>query len=96
MTSSTTTVLPDDTEQARELIHIGLAMDPGARSETLARLIAATIHDGPGTALETFAATGKLNAQAALEELNDVRVPVEQEDWVTALGRFILTTGGRS
>ena len=99
MTSSTittTAAVPDDTEQARQLIEIGLHMDPSARSETLARLIAASLHDGPGTALEAFASTGELDAQAALEELGDVRVPIEQESWVTALGRFILTRGDRS
>ncbi|TAM66490.1 MAG: hypothetical protein EPN48_15575 [Microbacteriaceae bacterium] len=96
MNSSTiTAVTPDETGKARQLIDIGLAMDPEARSQTLARLIAASLHDGPGTALERFASTGQLNAQAALEELNDLRVPVQQEGWIDALGRYILTTGSR-
>lgn len=98
MNSSTiTTPSIDETDKARQLIEIGLAMDPEARSETLARLIAASLHGGPGSPLEHFAATGDLNPQAALMELNELRVPLEQEGWVDALGRFILAAeGGRS
>jgi hypothetical protein len=100
MNSSTITTVtataPDESEKARQLIEIGLAMDPEARSQTLARLIAASLHDGLGTALETFASSGQLNAQRELEELNDLRVPIEQEGWIDALGRFVLTQGGRS
>lgn len=73
-----------------DAINLGLTLDPEARSETLARLIAASIHDGPGTALEAFASTGTLDPQAALDELNHVRVPIEHEGWIDALGRFIL------
>lgn len=99
MNSSTTTAsaAPDQTDRARELIELGLAIDPEARSETLARLIAASVHDGADTTLGRFAATGTLAAQAALKELNRLRVPFEQEVWVDALGRYILRhAGGRS
>lgn len=64
--------------------------------EGIARLLAATMHDGPGSALEHFAATGELDAEAALAELNEVTVPLEREGWVDALGRYIVTRGGRS
>ncbi|MDL9980102.1 hypothetical protein [Microbacterium candidum] len=64
--------------------------------EGIARLLAATMHDGPGTALEHFAATGELDAEAALAELNEVTVPLEREGWVDALGKYIVTRGGRS
>ena len=58
MKSSTlTSTTPDNTDRASQLIELGLAMDPEARSETLARLIAASLHTGEGTALERFAAT---------------------------------------
>ncbi|MDF1478769.1 hypothetical protein PYV02_06685 [Leifsonia sp. H3M29-4] len=97
MNSSTIiTATPDQTDKARQLIEIGLAMDPEARSETLARLIAASLHHGVGTALERFASTGVLNRQDSLNELNQLRVPLEQEGWIDALGRHILTRGGRS
>lgn len=97
MTTTTIATRPDETEKARQLIEMGLALDPEARSETLARLIAASLHDGLGSALETFAATGALHGQRMLQELNDLRVPLEQEGWVDALGRFILfATGEKS
>lgn len=64
--------------------------------EGIARLLAATMHQGPGTALEHFAATGELDAEAALAELNEVTVPLEREGWVDALGKYIVTRGGRS
>ncbi|WP_416442602.1 hypothetical protein AB3K78_09215 [Leucobacter sp. HNU] len=88
---------PDQSEKATQIIELALLLDPEAQAHTVARVIAATLHDGPGTALERFAATGYLEAQAALDELNYVRVPFEQEAWVDALARHILfTKGGRS
>ncbi|MBM7502925.1 hypothetical protein ACFPER_05560 [Agromyces aurantiacus] len=97
MNSSTIThATPDQSGTARQLIELGLALDPEARSETLARLIAASLHEGPGTALERFASEGELDAESTLRELNDLRVPLEQEGWVDALGRHILATGSRS
>lgn len=96
MTTSPTpgTTAPDESRRAQDLIEVWLAMDPEAQNERLARLIAATIHSGDGTALETFARGGELDAATALEELNDVRVPLEREPWVDALGRFILASAG--
>lgn len=90
--NSSTTASADETNQARDVIELGLAMDPEARSETLARLIAASLHGGFGSALERFAATGDLDAEPALQELNELHVPLEQEGWIDALGRYILTT----
>ena len=84
------TAAPDETDRARELIELGLTLDPEARSQTLARLIAATIHSGDDSALARFAATGTLDRQNALAELNLVRLPIEREGWVDALGRYIL------
>ena len=80
--------------RAHELIEQWVHEDPEMQNESLARLIAAALHDGPGTALEQFAATGTLEPQRALDELNRVRVPLEREAWVDALGRFILFTAG--
>ncbi len=90
----TTTAAPDQSEKAVQIITLMLALDSEAQSETLARIIAATIHNGPGSALERFAATGHLDPETMLQELNDVRVPVEREDWVDALGRYVLFTAG--
>lgn len=84
-------------ERAHEIIELWAALAPEAQDESLARLVAATIHAGPGSALERFAGTGHLDAEEALAELNEVRVPWEREGWVDLLGRFILAgAGGRS
>lgn len=91
MNSSTTTMPADETNQARDIIELGLTLDPEARSETLARLIAASLHGGFGSTLERFAATGDLDAESALHELNELHVPLAQEGWIDALGRYILT-----
>lgn len=93
--NSSTTIAPDHAGDTEQLIQIGLALDPDARSKTLARLIAGTIHDGADTALCRFAGTGDLDPEAALGELNDVVVPLEQEGWVDALGRHILLSTER-
>lgn len=95
MTPTITT--PDQTDRAQELIALWMSVDPEAQDKALARLIAATIHAGPGSALERFAGTGHLDAETALAELNKVRVSLEREGWVDLLGRFILSgAGGRS
>ncbi len=82
---------PDQTDRAQQLIELWMSVDPEAQDIALARLIAATLHAGPGSTLERFAGTGTLDAEAALAELNDVRVPLEREGWVDLLGRFILS-----
>ncbi|MFZ4893303.1 hypothetical protein ACL9RL_02515 [Plantibacter sp. Mn2098] len=86
---------PDQTERARELIEFWMTLDPEAQDEYLARLIAAAVHPGLGSVLERFAATGSLHPQDALDELNEVRVPLERESWVDMLGRFVISGGGR-
>lgn len=86
----------DQTEHAHFIIDAWLTLDPNSRDAFLAQLIAATIHDGPASALERFAGTGVLDAEAALAELNDITVPIEREPWLDALGRYIITAGKRS
>jgi hypothetical protein len=89
--------IPDQSDRAGELIELWISLDPEAQDTALARLIAATLHAGPGSALERFAGTGQLTPEGALSELNDVRVPLEREGWVDLLGRFILSgTGGQA
>lgn len=87
----------DSTEKASFIINAWLALDPHTQDAFLAQLIAATVHEGPDTALGQFASTGRLSPEAALAELNDVHVPIEREPWLDALGRYILASaGGRS
>lgn len=85
----------DQAETALRILEDWADGDSTDIDEGIARLLAATMHDGPGTALERFAATGKLEADAALRELGDITVPLEREAWVDALGRFIITGGTR-
>lgn len=89
-------ITPDSSDQARELIEIGLCIDSDSRSETLARLIAASLHHGIGTALERFASTGRIAPECALRELGNLRVRPDQERWVSALGDFIIAAGSNN
>jgi len=91
MTSSTLQShnAPDQSEKARQQISFMLTLDPEAQSHLLARLVAATLHAGEGTALHTFASTGILDLERARTELNWVDVDAEQEDWADALGRYL-------
>lgn len=93
-TITTTTAAPDQSERASQIVELWLTLDVEAQHVTLARVIAASVHPGPGSALELFAGTGHLDAQQALEEVNAARVPLEQEDWLDALGRYILYAAG--
>ena len=87
----TTSGALDQADRARSLVELWLTIDREAQDEAFARLIAATLHEGPGSALERFAGTGRLDIALALEELDDVQVPLEREEWVDSLGRFILS-----
>lgn len=85
---------PAKAERAMQAV---LALDNEATQVALARTVAGLLHDGPGTALERFAFTGELDAEAILDELDRVEVPFEEEAWVDALARYVLfTSGGRS
>jgi hypothetical protein len=93
---STVPAPPDQADTALRILDDSSDGDYKVADEGVARLLAATMHDGPGTALEAFASSGDLDAERALTELNEVTVPLEREAWVDALGHYILTTGGRS
>lgn len=86
----------DQAETALRILEDWAEGDTADIDEGIARLLAATMHDGPDTALHHFASTGQLHADDALRELGEVRVPLEREAWVDALGKFIITGGGRS
>jgi hypothetical protein len=96
MTSSTLNrvIAPDQSEKACKLITLMLTLDPEAQSHLLARLIAATLHGGKGTALHEFASSGTLDLERARDELNWVQVDTEQEDWADALGRYFYLWAG--
>ncbi|CAN5441957.1 hypothetical protein BH10ACT7_BH10ACT7_11010 [soil metagenome] len=65
--------VPDQTEKARELIDDALALWNGESIGTaLARVIAASVHAGPDTALGRFAGGGELDVDQALTELHSI------------------------
>lgn len=86
----------DQADTALQILDDWSYGDTSVADEGVARLLAATMHDGPGSALEHFASTAVLDAEAALLELSEVVVPLEREGWVDALGRYILNGGHRS
>lgn len=63
---------------------LGTAVDPAS-----ARVIAATLHAGCGTALERFAATGMVDAATALSEIDECRREAARWSWVAALWDFL-------
>jgi hypothetical protein len=73
---------PDQSIRARQHINAALAesgselIDPAT-----ARIIAASIHSGYGTALCTFAATGVLDRDAALAELRALTSTALPQTW---------------
>ena len=77
------------------VIDAWLTLDPTSQDAFLAQLIAAAVNNGPDSALYYFGQTGRLAADLALVELNDLEVPMEREPWLDALGRYIIGVGNR-
>ena len=86
---------PDQSIRARQHINAAIAesgselIDPAT-----ARIIAATVHGGYGTALCTFAATGILRWDAALAELRAVPSTELPQTWREAFTAFVTVAGG--
>lgn len=62
--------------------------------KAMAQVIAGAIADTDDTAMQQFAATGEIDTEAFLDELDHIEVPFEQEAWVDALARYVLFTSG--
>lgn len=88
--TSITATAPDQTEKAQQYITLLLSLDTEATSPMLARLIAACIHPGHGSALHEFAATGFLDRERCRQELNRASLTRQQEEWADALCRHLL------
>jgi|GEM_PF-5779540 len=88
---------PDQSNRARQHINAALA-ESGVEliDRTTARIIAATVHGGYGTALCTFAATGVLRGDAALAELRAVPSTELPQTWREAFTEFVIADGGDS
>jgi hypothetical protein len=66
-----------------------LSEDEPVISTDVARVIAASIHSGPGSILEHFAATNRLNAKVAREEVRDAIARGEHPVWSMALTLYL-------
>lgn len=85
---------PDQTEKARELIDEALASGNGEPIITaLARVIAASAHTGPDTALGRFASTGELDADQALVEVRAIPKGEIHFLWRGTLAGYLLAQG---
>lgn len=81
---------PDQTETARELIDEALASWNGQSIATaLARVIAASFHAGPDTALGRFAGSGELDVDQALIELRGTSTSRINWLWRGALAGYL-------
>lgn len=68
-----------------------------AITSSTARLIAAGIHGGAGSALERFAATGELKLDSALKELDvEPHVAPEHVTWVAELRNYLGQINGQN
>ncbi|HEX4058067.1 MAG TPA: hypothetical protein VHX87_07105 [Galbitalea sp.] len=81
---------PDQSIRARQRINAAIA-EPGVEliDTATARIIAASVHGGYGTALCTFAATGVLKEKAALAELGAVPSTELPQTWREAFTDFV-------
>jgi len=94
-TTTAARTAPDQSIRARQHINAALA---GSGTELIdpatARIIAATVHGGYGTALCTFAATGVLRASTVLAELQAVPSTELRQTWREAFTDFVIAAGG--
>ena len=94
-TTTAARTAPDQSIQARQHINAALA-ESGVKliDPATARIIAATVHGGYGTALCTFAATGVVRKNAALAELGAVPSSDLPQTWREAFTDFVTAAGG--
>ena len=95
VTTKAARTAPDQSIRARQHINAVLAEnDVELIDPATARIIAATVHGGYGTALCTFAATGVLHRNSALAELRAVPSTELPQTWREAFTEFVITAEG--
>ena len=95
VTTKAARTAPDQSIRARQHINAVLAEnDVELIDPATARIIAATVHGGYGTALCTFAATGVLHRNLALAELRAVPSSELPQTWREAFTEFVTAVGG--
>ncbi|MEC5152430.1 hypothetical protein [Cryobacterium sp. GrIS_2_6] len=77
---SPTTSNPDQSDRARRQINASIYDQPDYLSERTARLIAAAVHPGEGSALAHYASTGERRS-GMLDELGTLQLSVEHSIW---------------
>lgn len=89
-TTTAARTAPDQSIRARHHINAAVA-ESGIEliDAATARIIAASVHGGYHTALCTFAATGILHGDAALDELRAVPSTQLPETWRKAFTEFV-------
>lgn len=80
---------PDQSDAAYKAITEALFTSHGAITHATARLIAAAIHGGPGSALEELAATGRFDAAVVRREVDGLHLPSVHEPWRHALLAYL-------
>lgn len=86
---------PDQTAKAQELIDDALTSWNGEPIATaMARVIAASIHAGPESALGRFAGNGELDLDQALIELRAIPKGEIRFLWRGVLAGYLHTQGG--
>lgn len=91
-----TTPAPDQSAKAAAAITDALFASPDAVTHSTARLIAAALHPGPGSALQQLAATGRFSPDVLRREVLALRVPTNREPWRQALVRYLDSVRARS
>jgi hypothetical protein len=84
-TKSTTTHAPDESGKAIRKINEALFLDGDRITHATARLIAAAINPGPGSALEKLASTGQFDTAILRHELEQLIVAPFQQPWRDAV-----------
>lgn len=92
--SRPTTMAARNERLARRLINTAITAEQPLTTAA-ARLIAATIHTGPYTALERFARCGALEGDRALDELHHLTDDGLRRHWRQALATFITAEARR-
>lgn len=88
---------PPTPVEIRNAVTLMVSLGRPELQKAMAQVIAGAIADTDHAAMQQFAATGEIDTEALLDELDHIEVPFEQEAWVDALARYVLfASGGRS
>ena len=84
-TKTTSAAAPDESGRANRVINEAIYLDGNVITHATARLIAAAIHPGPGSALERLAASGQFDIAILRHELTQLSLEPFQRPWRDAV-----------